>query len=162
MSGLGEQTAPGRHKRDEKRARGREYVTSWLQGNSAKHLITAVPGNLNLSKKIPSSPCLIAVDGCWPVMHDNACVSPCSLPVLIPVSFHSRWWTRSSDHVRGVGARDGGGAAETPHGHKAAYVPITPREAEFLRNRNVKTSFNPSLPLHKDAAYLFSLRGKQN
>lgn len=109
------------------------YVTSWLQGNSAKHLITAVPGNLNLSKKILCSPCLIAVDGCWPVMHDNACGSGCSLPVLIAVSLHSRWWTQSSDPARGVWARAGGGgggwglvrAGATPHGHKVACMQIT-------------------------------------
>ena len=107
---LGDGAAPGQHKRDEKRAIGRGYVTSWLQGNSAKHLITAVPGNLNLSKKIPRHPCLIAVDGCRPVMHDNACGSGCSLPALIAVSLHSRWWTQSSDPARGAWARAGGGA----------------------------------------------------
>lgn len=85
------------------------------EGNSAKHLITAVPGNLNLSKMIVSSPCLIATDGCWPVMHDNACVSHCSLPGLIPVSFHCRWWTQSPDHARGVWASYGGwGGLEKP------------------------------------------------
>lgn len=133
MSVLGDWAAPGQHKRDEKRARGRGYVTSWLQGNSAKHLITAVPGNLNLSKKILRSPCLIAVDSCWPVMHDNVCGSDCSLPVLIAVSLHSRWWTQSSDPARGVWARAGGGdggwglvrAGATPHGHKVACTQIT-------------------------------------
>lgn len=67
----------------QKRASKRECVTYWLQGNSAKHLITAVPGNLNLSKKIQCSRCLIAVDGCWSVMHDNMCVT------LLPAYVHS-------------------------------------------------------------------------
>lgn len=67
----------------QKRASKRECVTHWLQGNSAKHLITAVPGNLNLSKRIQCSQCLIAVDGCWSVMHDNVCVT------LLPAYVHS-------------------------------------------------------------------------
>lgn len=135
MSLLGDQAAPGQHKGDEKRAREREYVTSWLQGNSAKHLITAVPGNLNLSKKIPSSPCLIAVDGCCSVMHDNARVSRCSLPVLIPVSFHSRWWTRASGPCEGVWARDGGGVGwRNPSWREAKELALNPwcKEKEVL------------------------------
>lgn len=75
---------PGQYKNKyQKRASKRECVTYWLQGNSAKHLITAVPGNLNLSKKIQCSQCLIAVDGCWSVMHDNVCVT------LLPAYVHS-------------------------------------------------------------------------
>lgn len=68
---------------NQKRASEKEDVTYWLQGNYAKQLITAVPANLNLSKKIPSSQCLIALDGSWSLMHDNVCVT------LLPACVHS-------------------------------------------------------------------------
>lgn len=125
-----------------KRASKRECVTYWLQGNSAKHLITAVPGNLNLSKRIQCSQCLIAVDGSWSVMHDNVCVT------LLPAYVHS---CQPSLQVMSTasltrGERGGGEERErkkrkSPHRHKATCTQITQATATELQKGTAKASF---------------------
>lgn len=115
---------PGRCKNKyQKRASKRECVTYWLQGNSAKHLITAVPGNLNLSKRIQCSRCLIAVDGCWSVMHDNVCVT--LLPAYVHSCQPSLQVMSSASLTRGETGREREKKKKSPHRHKATCTQIT-------------------------------------
>lgn len=136
----------------QKRASKRECVTYWLQGNSAKHLITAVPGNLNLSKRIQCSQCLIAVDGCWSVMHDNVCVT------LLPAYVHScqpslQVMSRAS-LTRGERERER--KKKSPHRHKATCTQITQATGIERQKWTAKASFYQ--PLYSS---LFMLKTKQ-
>lgn len=125
----------------QKRASKRECVTYWLQGNSAKHLITAVPGNLNLSKKIQCSQCLIAVDGCWSVMHDNVCVT------LLPAYVHScqpSLQVMSTTPLTRV--ERGEKKKQSPHRHKATCTQITQATGTEHQKWTAKASLYQPLP----------------
>lgn len=117
-----------------------------------KHLITAAPGTLDLSRKILSSPCLIALDGCWSLMHDNAGMSPCFLPLWIPVSLHSRWWAWALDLREGM---EGGQVSEPnlvvglvggiPHRSKAIYTLMYHSMGSSLQDQAPTPHFSPHL-----------------
>ena len=119
----------------QKRASKRECVTYWLQGNSAKHLITAVPGNLNLSKRIQCSQCLIAVDGCWSVMHDNVCVT------LLPACVHSCQPSLQVMRTASLTRGEREGKKKSPHRHKATCTQITQATGTEHQKWTSKASF---------------------
>lgn len=122
----------------EKRASKRECVTYWLQGNSAKHLITAEPGNLNLSKRIQCSQCLIAVDGCWSVMHDNVCVT------LLPAYVHSCQPSLQVMSTASLTREERGREREekkSPQRHKATCTQITQATDTECQRWTAKASF---------------------
>lgn len=85
--------------------------------------------------------------------------SGCSLPVLIAVSSHSRWWTSPQSLGERSGPEMGvGEAGDTPYGPKVVCTHITQSWMEVFRNRTFQPASITWSPFPEYPVHLFSLR----